>query len=469
MSLKISSGDVIHFIGIGGIGMSGIAEIMQKIGFKVQGSDQTKDNKNIFRLKKLGIKIFFNHKSSNIFKSKLVVFSSAIKKNNSELLEAKNLGIPIVPRVEMLAEIVKLKKNIVISGAHGKTTITSLISSILSKAKFDPMIVNGGIINSINTNAKLGKGEWAVVEADESDGSFLKIPITYSIVSNIDKEHLDFYKSFKNISKNFADFINKTPLIGKSFLCMDDKNIRDIIPFIKNKNFITYGFHPNSKIRCFQKKTKSQYNIFDVILNINEKKIYLRNIELNLLGRHNIQNATVAVAVAVSLGISKNIIKNSLKKFRGVQRRLTMLTKFKNSIIYDDYAHHPTEIKAVLDALKSKYENKKIITVFQPHRYSRVKSLLKEFSLCFKKSDLVVLCPIYAASEKSIKNINQSNLANIISSQSSVHVIKIMNIHDLENFILKTAHQDQVIVCMGAGSISSWIREIVKRTTKLYN
>ncbi len=435
MTFKITTNDQVHFIGIGGIGMSGIAEIMHNIGFKVQGSDPSRNNKNIKRLQKLGLKVFFNHAKKNVGNSKLVVFSSAIGKDNPELKEAKRKKIPVIQRVEMLSEIVKLKKNIVISGAHGKTTITSLISTILSKAKLDPMIINGGILNSINSNALFGKGDWAVVEADESDGSFLKIPITYSVVSNIDKEHLDYYKNFNNLYKSFETFINKTPLIGKSFVCTDDKFLKKILRKKNKSNIITYGFGNGSDLHPYNVKNSGKMMFFNISVKLNNKIEHIKKIELNLLGRHNVLNATAAIGVAKSLGIKNNIIKKTLKNFLGVQRRLTKITNFRGSDIYDDYAHHPTEITSVLNAIKSGFKGKKIVTVFQPHRYSRVASLKKEFANAFKDSDLVVLCPIYAASEKPIKNINHYELAKLIKKNSKKDVICIENQFDLERFI----------------------------------
>ncbi len=326
MTFKITTSDQVHFIGIGGIGMSGIAEIMHNIGFKVQGSDTSRNNKNIKRLQKQGLKIFYNHKKKNIGNSKLVVFSSAINKKNPELREAKRKKIPVIQRVEMLSEIVRLKKNIVISGAHGKTTITSLISTLLSKAKLDPMIINGGILNSINSNALFGKGDWAVVEADESDGSFLKIPITYSVVSNIDKEHLDYYKNFNNLYKSFEIFINRTPLIGKSFVCIDDKFLKKILKKKNKSNIITYGFKNGSDLHAYNVKNLEKMMRFDISIKLNDKVEHIRNIELNLLGRHNVLNATAAIGVAKSLGIKNNIIKATLKNFLGVQRRLTKIS-----------------------------------------------------------------------------------------------------------------------------------------------
>jgi UDP-N-acetylmuramate--alanine ligase len=446
MTFKITTNDQVHFIGIGGIGMSGIAEIMHNIGFKVQGSDPSRNNKNIKRLQKLGLKVFFNHAKKNVGNSKLVVFSSAIGKDNPELKEAKRKKIPVIQRVEMLSEIVKLKKNIVISGAHGKTTITSLISTILSKAKLDPMIINGGILNSINSNALFGKGDWAVVEADESDGSFLKIPITYSVVSNIDKEHLDYYKNFNNLYKSFETFINKTPLIGKSFVCTDDKFLKKILRKKNKSNIITYGFGNGSDLHPYNVKNSGKMMFFNISVKLNNKIEHIKNIELNLLGRHNVLNATAAIGVAKSLGIKNNIIKKTLKNFLGVQRRLTKITNFRGSDIYDDYAHHPTEITSVLNAIKSGFKGKKIVTVFQPHRYSRVASLKKEFANAFKDSDLVVLCPIYAASEKPIKNINHYELAKLIKKNSKKDVICIENQFDLERFIKRHTYGNELLL-----------------------
>ena len=322
------------------------------------------------------------------------------------------------------------------------------------------MIINGGILNSINSNALFGKGDWAVVEADESDGSFLKIPITYSVVSNIDKEHLDYYKNFNNLYKSFETFINKTPLIGKSFVCSDDKFLKKILRKKNKSNIITYGFGAGADLHPYNVKNLGKTMHFNISIKLNNKVEHIRNIELNLLGRHNVLNATAAIGVAKSLGINDHTIKKTLKNFLGVQRRLTKIADFRGSEIYDDYAHHPTEITSVLNAIKSGFREKKIVTVFQPHRYSRVASLKKEFANAFKDSELVVLCPIYAASEKPLKNINHYELAKLIKKNSKKDVICIENQFDLEKFIKRHTYGNEVIVCMGAGSISSWIREI---------
>ena len=373
--IKLGKKEVVHFIGIGGIGMSGLAQIMKTMGFKVQGSDVNK-NKNTDNCIKLGIKILIGHNKKNINKATILVKSSAIKSNNIELVESKKKKMPIYDRIEMLANIIDLKKNIIITGSHGKTTTTSLVANIISTAKLDPTIINGGVINSLNNNAKLGQGEWAIVEADESDGSFLKVPINYSIVTNVDKEHLDYYKNFNSLIEAFKTFIEKTPPIGKSFLCLDDLNLKQIIKKLKNKNYYTYGFHKDSNYRVCNTKYEIGYTKFDLkIKNVGFKKLHIKNILLNLIGRHNVLNATAAISLCLNLGLNVNIIKKALKNFSGVQRRLTKVFKKNKIEFYDDYAHHPTEIKSVLEGIRKVSSKRKIIAVFQPHRYSRIKIL----------------------------------------------------------------------------------------------
>jgi UDP-N-acetylmuramate--alanine ligase len=459
-NIKIGSKETIHFVGIGGIGMSGLAQIMKIMGFNVQGSDLSK-NKNIENCKKIGIKIFNGHSKKNILKATILVKSTAIKKNNIELDGARRKKLPIYERAEMLANIVSLKKNIIVTGSHGKTTTTSLIAKILSKAKLDPTIINGGVINSIRSNAKFGKGDWAVLEADESDGSFLKLPINYSVVTNIDNEHLDFYKNYKNLRNAFIKFINKTPPIGKSVVCLDNSNIKKILPELKTKNYLTYGFDKKSLYQIFKQKYGINSTKFNLkIKNQSNKNVIIKNIILNLIGKHNVLNATSAIVVCLNLGIKINIIKNALKNFSGVQRRLTKIFVKNKKEFYDDYAHHPTEITSVLEGLKQVYKKRKIITVFQPHRYSRIRHLKKEFSSCFTSADLVLLCPIYAAGEKKDKKFNENNFANLISSNSSVQVINIKNELELRNFLKKNLIKDEIIIGMGAGSISKWMRDL---------
>ena len=460
MKINIASNEVIHFIGIGGIGMSGLAQIMNNMKFTIQGSD-LKQNKNTERLIKSGIKVYFGHNKKNLKKVTMIVVSSAIKKNNKELIEAKKKKFPIFKRGEMLANIVTLKKNIVVAGSHGKTTTTSLVANILMVAGLDPTIINGGVINLLKNTAQLGKGEWAVIESDESDGSFLKLPVTYSIVTNIDKEHLDFYGSFNRLKKSFCTFIKKTPSFGKSLICLDDNNLNSLLSTCKTSNFLTYGFNKNSNYQITNVRKKVNHAIFDLKIQFISDKIFkIKNIKVNLIGDHNISNATASIAVALNLGINIDKIKKALKKFSGIQRRFTKVFSKDKIEFYDDYAHHPTEIKAVINSARQIYKNRKIICVFQPHRYSRVKSLKNEFALSFKSSDTVVLCPVYSAGEKLKYKFDQNDFSQLISKKSKTQVINIKNQRDLKNYFRMNLLDNEMVICMGAGSISNWIREI---------
>ena len=460
MKINIASNEVIHFIGIGGIGMSGLAQIMNNMGFTIQGSDLSR-NKNTERLIKSGMKVYFGHHQKNLKKATMIVISSAIKKNNKELKAAKLKKLPVYKRGEMLANIVALKKNIVVTGSHGKTTTTSLVANILVEAGLDPTVINGGVINSLKNNAQLGKGEWAVIESDESDGSFLKLPITYSIVTNIDKEHLDYYGSFERLKKSFRSFIDKTPSFGKSLICIDENNLKSLLSKCKTNNFFTYGFEKNSNYQITNVKREINYSIFDLRLKFTGNKIYkIKNIKVNLIGDHNISNATAAIAIALNLGIQISKIKQALKKFLGIQRRFTKVFSIKKREFYDDYAHHPTEIRAVIKGARQVYKDRKIICVFQPHRYSRVKFLKNEFALSFRSSDAVVLCPIYSAGEKIKHNFNQNSFSQLISKKSKTQVINIKDQKELKNYFKKNLLDNEMVICMGAGSISNWIKEI---------
>ncbi len=460
MKINIANNEVIHFIGIGGIGMSGLAQIMNNMGFTIQGSDLNR-NKNTERLIKSGMKVYFGHHQKNLKKVTMIVISSAIKKNNKELKAAKLKKLPVFKRGEMLANIVALKKNIVVTGSHGKTTTTSLVANILVEAGLDPTVINGGVINSLKNNAQLGKGEWAVIESDESDGSFLKLPITYSIVTNIDKEHLDYYGSFERLKKSFRSFIDKTPSFGKSFICIDENNLKSLLSKCKTNNFFTYGFKKKSNYQITNVKREINYSIFDLRLKFTGNKIYkIKNIKVNLIGDHNISNATAAIAITLNLGIQISKIKQALKKFLGIQRRFTKVFSIKKREFYDDYAHHPTEIRAVIKGAREVNKDRKIICVFQPHRYSRVKFLKNEFALSFRSSDAVVLCPIYSAGEKIKHNFNQNSFSQLISKKSKTQVINIKDQKELKNYFKKNLLDNEMVICMGAGSISNWIKEI---------
>ena len=460
MKINIASNEVIHFIGIGGIGMSGLAQIMKNMGFIIQGSDLSQ-NKNTERLIKRGIKVYFGHNKKNLKRATMIVISSAIKKNNRELKAAKYKRLPVFKRGEMLANIVALKKNVVITGSHGKTTTTSLVANILLEAGLDPTVINGGVINSFKNTAQLGKGEWAVIESDESDGSFLKLPVTYSIVTNVDREHLDYYGDFKKLKKSFRKFIEKTPSFGKSLICIDNKSLKSLLHDCKNSNFLTYGFNKNSNYQIVNVRKNVNYSFFDIRIKLVGDKIYkIKNIKINLLGDHNISNAAASIAIALNLGIKIVKIKKALKKFLGIQRRFTKVFSVERRDFYDDYAHHPTEIKVVLDGVSNVYKEYEKICIFQPHRISRLKDLRKEFSYAFKDSDKVILFPIYTAGEKIKLGFNYLNFAKEIIKNSKVKLFLVDDKFQLAKYIKNNIYGKKIVISMGAGTISTWMREI---------
>jgi len=460
MKIELAKNEIIHFIGIGGIGMSGLSLIMRGKGFKVQGSDIAL-NKNIERLKKEKIKIFIGHKKQHMKNATIVVISSAIKKNNLELIEAKRKNLPIIKRGRMLAHIVSLMKNIVVAGSHGKTTTTSLIASIFQKTSLDPTIINGGVINSLNSSAKLGKSDWSILEADESDGSFVHIPPTYSIITNIDREHMDFYKTVNYLKKSFNEFIEKVPSFGKSFICIDDKINKELISNSKNKNFYTYGRNLKSNFLIRNINQKKKMTAFDLVVNLpNKKKQIIKKIKIPLLGIHNIRNSVAAAAVALTVGITIKDIKKGLLRFKGVQRRFNKIFTFNDVNFYDDYAHHPTEIKMVLDGVKEVYKDYEKVCVFQPHRISRLRDLRKEFSFAFQKADIVILCPVYLAGEKIKLPFSYLEFAKEIIKNSKVKLFLINDNIQLAKFIKRNIYGKKMVIGMGAGTISNWMRKL---------
>ena len=460
MKIELAKNEVIHFIGIGGIGMSGLSLIMKGKEFKVQGSDIVL-NKNIERLKKEKIKIFIGHKKQHIKNATIIVVSSAIKKNNPELLEAKRKNLPIIKRGRMLAHIVSLTKNIVVAGSHGKTTTTSLVASIFQKTNLDPTIINGGVINSLKSSAKLGKSDWSILEADESDGSFVHIPSTYSIITNIDREHMDFYKNMDDLKKSFNEFIKKVPSFGKSFICIDDKINRELIKDIKNKNFYTYGKNLKSNFLIKNISNKEEITQFDLVVNLpNQKKQTIKKIKIPLIGTHNIRNSVAAAAVALTVGITIKDIKYGLLRFKGVQRRFNKIFKFNNVSFYDDYAHHPTEIKMVLDGVKKVFKGYEKVCIFQPHRISRLIDLRKEFSFSFHNADIVILCPVYAAGEKMKLDFSYLKFAKEIIKNSKVKLFLVKDNFQLAKFVKKNIYGKKIVIGMGAGTISNWMRKL---------
>ena len=460
MKIKLAKKEIIHFIGIGGIGMSGLSLIMKRKGFKVQGSDLT-INKNIERLKKEKIKVFIGQKKQNIKNATIVVISSAIKKNNPEIIEAVRKNLPIIKRGQMLAHIVSLMKNIVIAGSHGKTTTTSLITSIFQKTKLDPTIINGGVINSINSSAKLGKSDWSILEADESDGSFIHIPPTYSIITNIDREHMDFYKSMKDLKNYFVQFIAKVPSFGKSFICLDDKVNKNLIKDLKNQNFYTYGINSKSNFLIKNIRQEKKFTEFDLLVSLpNIKKTKIKNIKIPLLGIHNVRNSVAAAAVSLTVGISILDIKAGLLHFKGVQRRFNKIFTYNNVDFYDDYAHHPTEIKFVLEGVNKVYGDYEKVCIFQPHRISRLRDLRKAFSFAFRDADTVILCPIYTAGEKIKLGFNYLKFAKEIIKNSNVKLFLVNDGNQLAKFVQKNIYGKKIVIGMGAGTISNWMKKI---------
>ena len=460
MRIELAKNEIIHFIGIGGIGMSGLSLIMKGKGFRIQGSDISL-NKNIERLKKEKVKIYIGQKKQNLKNATIIVVSSAIKGNNPELVEAKRKNLPIIKRGKMLAHIVSLMKNIVVAGSHGKTTTTSLVTSIFQKTKIDPTIINGGVINSINNSAKLGKSDWSILEADESDGSFIHIPPTYSIITNIDREHMDYYKSMDELKNYFIQFLDKVPSFGKSFICIDDKINEKLIKNIKTKNFYTYGCNTKSNFLIKNIKQNKRFTDFDLTINLpNKQKRNIKKIRIPLLGIHNVRNSVAAIAVALTVGISILNIKRGLLNFEGVQRRFNKIFTYNNIDFYDDYAHHPTEIKEVLEGVKKVYVGYDKVCIFQPHRISRLKDLRKDFSFSFKNADTVVLCPIYSAGEKIKLGFNYIKFAKEIIKNSKVKLFMVDDNFQLAKFIKKNMYGKKIVIGMGAGTISNWMRTL---------
>ena len=361
----------------------------------------------------------------------------------------------------MLAHIVSLTKNIVVVGSHGKTTTTSLIASIFQKTKLDPTIINGGVINSLNNTAKLGKSDWSILEADESDGSFVHIPPTYSIITNIDREHMDFYKSMDDLKSYVNQFIEKVPSFGKSFICIDDKVNKDLVKKLKNRNFYTYGTNPKANFCIKKVKHNIKFTEFDLQMEVqNKKKLYIKKLRTPLLGIHNVRNSVAAAAVALTIGISISKIKKGLSKFKGVQRRFNKIFTYNNIDFYDDYAHHPTEIRFVLEGVNKVYKNYDKVCIFQPHRISRLRDLRKEFSFSFKSADTVILCPIYTAGEKIKLGFSYMNFAKEIIKNSNVKLFLINDNKHLAKFIKNNMYGKKIVIGMGAGSISNWMRSI---------
>lgn len=458
----------IHFVGIGGIGMSGIAEVLTNLGYSVQGSDVS-ESANVERLRKIGIPIEIGHKASNIAGAQVIVTSTAVKADNPEVIAARTARIPIIKRAEMLAELMRLKLSVAISGTHGKTTTTSLAAALLDAANLDPTVVNGGIINSYDTNARLGAGEWIVVEADESDGSFLRLPATIAVVTNIDPEHMDFYKDFETLKQAFVSFIERIPFYGLGILCVDHPEVKALLPKVIDRRIVTYGFSEDANIRATNLRDTPQGIHFDVEVVTNTALEHrgrvqllpqrIKDIFLPMMGRHNVQNALSVVAIALELGLGEEIIRAAFANFKGVKRRFTKTGTSHGISVIDDYAHHPVEIKTVLSAARQACSGK-VVVVAQPHRFSRLQHLFDDFAACFDEVDALVLTPVYSAGETREENGPTSEtLAQAIRARGKT-VYTVDYDSEIAPLVAKLVTPDKtpadIVVCMGAGSITYW-------------
>ena len=458
-TLPLSIG-TIHFVGIGGIGMSGIAEILHNLGYAVQGSDIA-ESANVLRLRNLGIDISIGHDGANLKEAEVIVISSAVKSDNPEVIEARARLIPVVPRAEMLAEIMRLKWGIAVAGTHGKTTTTSIVAAVMDAGQFDPTVINGGIINAYGTNARLGDGDWIVVEADESDGTFMKLPATIAVVTNIDPEHLDYYGDFDTLKAAFVTFVQNIPFYGFATMCIDDTEVQALISAVSDRRIVTYGFSPQADIRATEISADPAGSHFNVIVSnrVSSTTVDLGCFTMPMVGDHNIRNALAAIAIAQEMGIEPDVIKRALMDFSGVKRRFTRTGVVNDVTIIDDYGHHPVEIAAVLAAARTS-TRRNVIAVVQPHRYSRVQDLFDDFCTCFNDADTVVVADIYAAGEAPVPGIDRDALVDGLRARGHRHVVPLENADSLPSLIADLAEPDYFVICLGAGNITAWANDL---------
>ena len=453
---------LVHFIGIGGIGMSGIAEVLHNLGHRVQGSDQS-ESANVQRLRDKGIPVHIGHKAENLGDAEVVVVSTAIKKSNPELAAAREKLLPVVRRAEMLAELMRFRNAIAIGGTHGKTTTTSLVATLLEAGGLDPTVINGGIINAYGTNARMGEGEWMVVEADESDGTFLKLPADVAVVTNIDPEHLDHYGNFDAVRAAFRQFVENVPFYGFGVMCIDHPEVQSLVSRIEDRKVITYGENPQADVRFSNVRIDGTRSLFDIEIRRRRtgKVIQIKDLIMPMPGRHNISNATAAVAVANRLGISNEAIAKGLASFGGVKRRFTLTGEWNGVKVFDDYGHHPVEIKAVLKAAREACKGR-IIAVHQPHRYTRLSSLFEEFAACFNDADSIFLAPVYAAGEDPIEGVDSQTLVSRIKAGGHRDARYLPSQEDLAAMVAEIARPGDFVVLLGAGSITYWAASLPK-------
>ena len=446
----------LHFVGIGGIGMSGVAEVLHNLGYAVQGSDLA-ENANVRRLRALGIAVAIGHGEENLGDAQAVVVSSAVKPDNPEVTAARMRLVPVVRRAEMLGELMRLKWSIAVGGTHGKTTTTSLIAALLDAAGLDPTVINGGIINAWGTNARLGGGDWLVAEADESDGTFLKLLATIAVVTNIDPEHLDHYGSFEALCAAFDAFVESVPFYGFAALCIDHPEVQAMIPRVADRKIVTYGFSPQADIRGVNLRTDAVGTRFDVAVasrKIGEAR-KIDDLHLPMLGAHNVQNALAAVAIASEMAIEESILRRALAEFKGVNRRFTKTGEVDGITVIDDYGHHPVEIAAVLKAARLA-AGRQVIAVVQPHRYTRLRDLFEEFCTSFNDADAVIVSDVYAAGEEPIEGISRDTFVDGLRSHGHRMVVALDSPEDLATVVNDLAAPGDVVVCLGAGTVTQW-------------
>jgi UDP-N-acetylmuramate--alanine ligase len=445
----------IHFVGIGGIGMSGIAEVMHQLGYKVQGSDVS-DSYVVEKLRKEGIPVRIGHSADNLGDAAVIVCSTAIKENNPEIQAAAERRLPRVRRAEMLAELMRMQKTVAVAGTHGKTTTTSMVAALLDSGRLDPTVINGGIINRYGSNARLGKSDWWVIEADESDGSFLRLDGTIAVVTNIDPEHLEHYGGFEAVKDAFVEFVENVPFYGLAVLCVDHPEVQTIIGRVRDRRIVTYGFSALADVRADNVTPVPGGSRFDaVILGREGDRRTIEGVQVPIPGRHNVQNALAAIAVALELGISDDDIAGGFSRFDGVKRRFTRVGEADGAVVIDDYAHHPTEIRAVLAAAREGAEGR-VIAVMQPHRYTRLQSLMDDFQSAFNDADVVFVTPVYPAGEEPIEGVDSAALADGLRAHGHRMVRAVADQKELSRELRDLAAEGDMIICMGAGDITKW-------------
>ncbi|GKX32409.1 MAG: UDP-N-acetylmuramate--L-alanine ligase [Rhizobiaceae bacterium MnEN-MB40S] len=458
---------LVHFVGIGGIGMSGIAEMLSNLGHSVQGSDIS-DNANVQRLREKGIPVAIGHAADNLGEAEVVVVSTAIHKDNPELVAARERSLPIVRRAEMLAELMRFRNAVAIGGTHGKTTTTSMVATLLDAGGLDPTVINGGIINAYGTNARMGEGDWMVVEADESDGTFLKLPADIAVVTNIDPEHLDHYKTFDRVREAFSQFVENVPFYGFGVMCLDHPEVQSLVSRIEDRRIVTYGENPQADVRYHNHRMDGAVSVFDVA--IRERKtgeiIDIPGLRLPMPGRHNVSNATAAIAVAHELGISPEAIASGLSGFGGVKRRFTNVGDWNGVTIFDDYGHHPVEIKAVLSAAREACSGN-VVAIAQPHRYTRLQSLFGEFVACFNDAHTVVIAPVYPAGEDPIDGVNSAELVSRLKAAGHRDARLLDDPDQLAETVASVVRDGDFVVCLGAGSITGWAASLADKLKAL--